>query len=152
MARKKTKETKAIEEIIDKQKDDSLVKETGMQLLDLSVNEQKSNYIFPNFLANLMSKVDQRTQYESSMLSMTFMAVGIIVTAVYMTFYTNFALWYKIFLDLNFLAGLLFMSSYLVTTFAQYQTLMSVLKFQEEVQKLPEFELARENSGKGGPE
>ncbi len=97
--------------------------------------EKKTNkYIFPNFLAKIMAKVDLRTQYEASMMSMSLMMIGIFVSIIYMFFYINsLLLWYKIFLVINGVAGLLFMSSYLVTTFQSYQSYMESVKFQEEM-------------------
>lgn len=91
----------------------------------------KHNYIFPDFIASVMKRVDLRTQYEASMLSMSFMALGLIVTAIYLWIYVSFALWYKIFLVINCLAGLLFMWSFLVTTYQQYINYMDVVDFQK---------------------
>ena len=97
----------------------------------------KHKYVFPDFLAKVMSKVDLRVQYEASMLSMTFMAFGLIITITYLIIYFNFPLWYKIFLGINGLAGIIFMWSFLVTTFQQYQNYMEVAEFQKEI-KIPE--------------
>jgi|TARA_R100000750_G_scaffold3588_1_gene2933 hypothetical protein len=91
------------------------------------------NYVFPNVLANAMAKVDFRTQLEASMLSMTFMMVGLIVTSFYIAIYIDFQTWYKFFLVLNAFAGVIFMSSFLITTFQQYKNYMSTIKFQTEM-------------------
>jgi len=91
-------------------------------------------YIFPNFLAKAMSKVDMRTQYEASMLSLAFILFGIITSAIYFVVILDFATWYKIFLVLNALAGMLFLSSFLVTTYQQYRTYMIALNFQKELE------------------
>ena len=93
----------------------------------------KHKYIFPNWLANRMAKVDMRTQYEASMMSMTLICIGLVVTGIYMGIYTDFATWYKIFLCINVLAGIVFMSSYLTTTYQQYQTYMATMEFQKEL-------------------
>ncbi len=95
-----------------------------------NLEKQTNKYIFPNFLAKAMAKVDLRTQYEASMMSMSLMMVGIFVSVIYMFFFLDILLlWYKIFLVINGIAGLLFMSSYLVTTFQQYQTYMAAMEF-----------------------
>lgn len=105
----------------------------------------KHKYIFPNFLAEFMSKVDMRTQYEASMMSMSMICVGLIVTSIYLMIYTGFALWYKIFLVINALAGLIFLSSFIITTYQQYITYMKVLDFQKEL-KGGIIENAKKNS------
>lgn len=90
-------------------------------------------YIFPEWMANVMSKVDMRTQYEASMMSMALIFLGLIASCVYLPFYTTFATWYKVFLILNLLAGMGFIGSYLVTTFQQYQSYMGTIEFQKEL-------------------
>ena len=90
----------------------------------------KNKYIFPNILANWMSKVDMRTQYEASMLSMFLMLLGLIVTITYFVFFFGFALWYKFVLVLNGIAGFVFMSSFLITTYQQYLSYMETIDFQ----------------------
>ena len=77
-----------------------------------------------------MSKVDLRTQYEASMLSMSLMSIGLIVTIIYFVIYFEFQTWYKVFLVINGLAGVTFMWSFLVTTYQQYRTYMIALNFQ----------------------
>ncbi len=108
--------------------------------------KDKTNYIFPDFLGRIMSKVDLRTQYEASMLSMTFILIGLITTGIYMLIYADFRLWYKIFLIVNIIAGIIFISSYITTTFQQYKTYMEVRNFQEKQNKSDE----NENEMKGG--
>jgi hypothetical protein len=93
----------------------------------------KHKYIFPNFLAEFMSKVDMRTQYEASMMSMTLIMIGLIVSGFYLWIYTSFALWYKIFLVINALAGVVFLSSFVITTYQQYITYMKALEFQKQM-------------------
>ena len=93
-------------------------------------SQQTPKYIFPNLLAKAMAKVDLRTQYEASMLSMTFIMVGLVVSVVYFIIYLDFALWYKIILGINGLAGVIFMSSYLITTYQQYKSYMEIIVFQ----------------------
>ena len=100
--------------------------------MEIQETQDVPKYIFPKWLATAMSKVDLRTQYEASMMSMVFMLVGLIVTIVYFTFFFNFALWYKILLLLNGIAGLVFFGAYIITTYQQYQTYMEAVKVQEQ--------------------
>ena len=78
-----------------------------------------------------MSKVDLRTQFEAGLMSMSLMMIGLIVTGFYIVIYINFPLWYKIFLCINLLAGLVFFWSNLITQFQQYQNYMQVQDFKK---------------------
>jgi len=95
----------------------------------------KHNYIFPDILSKAMAKLPLSVQYEASMMSMSLMVLGLITTTIYLTFYTTFVLWYKIFLIINCLAGIVFMLSFLITTFQQYQNYMEVKEFQEQIKE-----------------
>lgn len=95
-------------------------------------DKEKHKYIFPNFLAKAMSKVDMRTQYEASMLSMTFILIGLIISIAYFVIYFSFPVWYKIVLAINGIAGFIFISSFLITAYQQYKTYMIALNFQKE--------------------
>ena len=94
----------------------------------------ESNYCIPSPLARMMEKVDMRTQYEASLLSMAFILVGLMLSTVYMTFFvTGLQTWYKVTLIINMLAGFVFLSSFLVTTFQQYKSYLKAREFQEEM-------------------
>ena len=94
----------------------------------------KNNYCFPSPLAKMMEKVSIRTQYESSLLSMTFILIGLFISCFYMLFFVKaLALWYKVTLLINLGAGFIFLSSFLVTTFQQYKSYLKAKEFQEEM-------------------
>jgi len=97
--------------------------------------EKNHSYIFGDYLGKAMSKVDIQTQFEASLMSMTLMMIGLVITGFYLVFYTEFALWYKIFLVINLLAGLVFFWSNLITQFQMYQNYMKVKQYNED--KLP---------------
>ena len=80
-----------------------------------------SEYIFPDVIAKFMKKVDMRTQYEYSLLSMTLMMVGLILFTIYAWIYMENTLIFNILLTFNTICGMMFMVSYLVTTFQQYE-------------------------------
>jgi len=94
--------------------------------------KKRYNYFVPDVLGKVMQKVTIQVQLEANLLSMTFMSIGLIVSMFYMFFYFNIALWYKIFLIFNALAGLLFFTSTLVTTYQQYQNVMEIMEFQKQ--------------------
>ena len=91
----------------------------------------KGNYCFPDFLGKAMAKVSQRVQFESSLISIAFILIGIIVMAIVTIFGTDFSLFIKIMTGVNCLAAFLFLSSSLVTTFQQYQAYLSVMGLME---------------------
>jgi len=93
----------------------------------------ESNYCIPSPLAKLMEKVDIRTQYEASMLSMSFILAGLFISAIYMLIYVQLVNWYKVVLIINLIAGFIFLSSFLITTFQQYKSYLRAKEFQEEV-------------------
>ena len=87
----------------------------------------KGNYCFPNFLGKIMAKVGQRVQFESSLLSMSLILVGILIMAAVTIFGTNLSLFIKIMAGVNGIAALIFLSSHLITTFQQYQAYLSIM-------------------------
>lgn len=98
----------------------------------------EANYIFPKFAANVLGKVDQRTQYEASMLSMFFMMIGLILSIIYIAIYLDFKLWFKIVTIINGIFGIVFMLSYLTTTFQQYRSYMEYKSLND---NMPEFKM-----------
>jgi len=112
----------------------------------MTEDKPKNNYLFPNILAEMMKKVSLQVQYEASLMSMTLIMIGLGVSGVYVCFYTAFPLWYKIFLTINVLAGFVFLSSFLVTTFQQYQTYMKAVEFQKQYNSEGGNENAKENN------
>jgi len=86
--------------------------------------KEKYKYCFPNAMAKFMKKVDDRTQMEASLMSMFLLLIGIILFTIYIAAFTDFSWWFRGFTIFNSFCGFLFISSYLVTTFQQYQVLM----------------------------
>jgi len=82
------------------------------------------NYCIPSPMAAFMSKIDDRTQMEASLLSMFLLLIGLLFSGVYFVGFTNFSIIAKITTGFNALCGFIFLFSYLVTTFQQYQALM----------------------------
>ena len=92
---------------------------------------KRPNYIFPDFLGEWMSNISQQVQYEASMLSMTLLMVGLILSGVYAVLYLPVPLWFKITTCINCLFGIVFMWSFIVTTYQQYLAYMDSVKLQE---------------------
>lgn len=91
----------------------------------------KGNYCFPNFLGKVMATVGQRVQFESSLLSIAFILIGIIIMTIVTILGTDFSLFIKIMAGVNGVAAFLFLSSHLITTFQQYQAYLSIMGILE---------------------
>ena len=106
-----------------------------------STRKSKGNYCFPNILAEGMKNVTQRIQYESSLLSILFILIGLIVLGIYTVFFTEYSLFMKIMIGLNTIAGFVFLSSSLITTYQQYINYLEVMNLLE----LPEQDESIDN-------
>ena len=95
----------------------------------------KNKYIFPDFLGRAMAKVSMRAQLESAMLSQALLCIGMILMGVYMALFMPQPLWFRISLLLNIICGFVLMSSYLVTTFQQYQNHMDVMGLDADAER-----------------
>ena len=87
------------------------------------------SYCLPSPLAKFMSKIDDRTQMEASLMSMFLLLIGLITFATYMVVFTDLGWWFKVMTAFNTLCGFIFLFSYLVTTFQQYQALRETQEF-----------------------
>lgn len=110
---------------------------------------KRNKYVFPNSMAKKMAKIDTRTQMEAAMLSMTFMLVGLILTSIYLLFYGNFPIVFKILLIFNMICGFFFMLANLVTQYQSYLAFMEIKEFQESMEKAEKINV---ESMKGGEE
>jgi hypothetical protein len=90
--------------------------------------QEEFSYALPDSMAKVMKKVDMRTQYEASILSMFFMMVGLIAFTIYIIFIAEFGLIFKILTGFNSFFGVIFMLSYLITTYQQYVSYMETSK------------------------
>ena len=90
--------------------------------------KRKNNYIFPNILAAGMKNVSQRVQYEGALLSTSLLVVGILAFGVYLVIFMEVGTFFKILVSLNTVAGVLLMSSSLVTTYQQYVSYLEAIE------------------------
>lgn len=86
----------------------------------------KHNYVFPKTLAQAMAKVDTQVQYEATMLSLVFILIGIITTSIYSVLYMGLTPFMKVMVVINAMAGFIFLSSSLVTSYQQYKNYLEV--------------------------
>ncbi|MCK9370025.1 hypothetical protein M0R04_08990 [Candidatus Dojkabacteria bacterium] len=97
--------------------------------------KQKTNnkYIFPNFLAVAMKNTEMKTQLQSAMLSMALLLIGMILMGIYSIIYLTQGWFFKGLVVFNILAGFMFMSSYLVTTYQQYVSYLDAVEIQQQM-------------------
>ena len=98
--------------------------------------KEKYSYAFPDSIAKAMKNVDQRTQYESGLLSMFFLLIGMIAFSIYFVTFTEFSWWYKAFYLFNSFWGAVFMISMLVTNYQAYVAYMAIT--EELAKSLPQ--------------
>ena len=96
-------------------------------------------YLFPSSMAKFMEKVDQRVQYESTMMSVCTILVGMIILAVYMVFFNDVvSTFMKVMITINTVAGFFFLGSSLVTTYQQYVTYIESMELFSNLEGLEE--------------
>lgn len=99
--------------------------------------KEKYKFVFPNFLAKAMAKVDMRTQMESSMLSQGLLLIGLTIMAVLMIWTSSARSTFStIMIVFNLCAAWLLMSSYLVTTYQQYTNYMEAAGYDPQAEKV----------------
>jgi Zn-dependent protease with chaperone function len=91
-------------------------------------------------MAKMMKKIDMRSQLEASMISMTFIMIGMIIMVIYLIIYAQMGLFYKGLIVFNLLCAFIFISSFLITTYHQYISFMEISgidpdKHKEEIKK-----------------
>lgn len=91
-------------------------------------DKEKHTYCFPNIMAKAMKKIDDRTQMEASLLSMSLLLIGLIMVCVYIVAWGDFSWWFKGMTIFNTLCGFIFLSSYLVTVYQQYVSYMTSME------------------------
>lgn len=104
------------------------------------MKKEKLKFIFPNIMAKMMKNIDMRTQLESSMISMFMIMIGMTLTSIYTTFFLEIAIIYKCLIVFNLFCAFIFISSFLVTTYQQYISYMTIAgidpdKHKEEILK-----------------
>lgn len=93
--------------------------------------QEEYSYALPDSMAKKMKKIDTRTQFEAAILSSFLILIGMVAFTIYLIFFMNFSLTFKILTAFNSLAGMGFMLSNLVTTYQQYVVYMETEKFKE---------------------
>lgn len=91
------------------------------------ITKIEGKYVFPNSVAKFMKGISQRTQYEASMMAMVCILAGLIFMTIYIPFFTDLSTLMKIGTIVNTLAGMLFLGSWLVTTYQQYYAYLIVM-------------------------
>lgn len=90
------------------------------------VRKTGGNYVFPNALASALKNISMRTQYEASMLSIVFILGGILFGTFYGVFFVEASIVVKVMGIVNALAGFVFLTSMLATTYQQYYSYLGI--------------------------
>ncbi len=97
--------------------------------------KEKHRYIFPDFLAKAMSRVDMRAQMEASMLSQFLLIIGLTIMVLFMIISNQTTGFYKFIVIFNLLCGWVLISSYLITTYDQYKSYANAMGFDPAAEK-----------------
>ena len=96
------------------------------------IAQSEDSYVFPDALSSIMKRVDMRTQYEASLLSISFILIGLIAMAIYTVTFMEVSGWAKFMITFNMFWGFIFLSSFLVTNYQQYVSYMQAAKVMKE--------------------
>jgi len=97
------------------------------------IPQSDDSYVFPDVLSNIMKKVDMRTQYEASLLSISFILMGLIAMAIYTVTFMDVGGWAKFMITFNMFWGFIFLTSFLVTNYQQYVAYLQTAKLMDEL-------------------
>ncbi len=86
-------------------------------------DKEKYSYCFPDPMAKFMKNVDDRTQMEASLMSMFLLLIGLVLFTGYIILFSDWNWWMRGMTIFNSVCGFIFLFSYLITTFQQYQAL-----------------------------
>jgi len=81
-----------------------------------------SDYIFPNKLAKVLRSPSQRTTMEATLVGYTGFILTSLATTVYMLFFTELGLFWKVLSGIGEICLFLLLSSQLVSAYIQYYT------------------------------
>lgn len=101
-------------------------------IIKMENKKTKGNYVFPNIMAKMMKGISQRTQFEAELMSLTFILIGLLIMAIFTVFFTNTSVFVKVMVSVNAIAGFVFLSSRLVTSFQQYNQFLTAMGLIEE--------------------
>lgn len=111
--------------------------------------KEEHNYIFGKGIGKFLSSIDQRVQYESTLMSMTLILLGMIWFTVYMDFFTQQTLTFKIMLTFNSVCGMILLGSFLTTQFQAYTNYMAIFDEMKQFQNATgSLEIVQQNTKK----
>lgn len=78
------------------------------------------DYIFPNFIAKALRKPSMKTQMEATMVGLVMMLITSLGTSGYIVFFSSWPVFFKVISVISEIGIVLFMGSFLVTSYMQY--------------------------------
>jgi hypothetical protein len=115
------------------------------------IPQEKYSYAFPDKIAKVMKKVDMRTQLESSLLSMSFIVVGMIAFNIYILFFMKFDWWFKGLTLFNSICGMFFLITSIIGQYQSYVTYMQTMESLKTFGEQGNIQHVNLNEMKGGP-
>lgn len=104
-----------------------------------------SDYIFPNILAKALKRPSQRTTMEATLIGLTGFILCSLGTAIYLMFFTNMSIFFKITTGLGEICLFLLLGSQLATSYLQYYFFKKSMglysKDEELIQKVDEAKM-----------
>lgn len=89
-------------------------------------------YVYPKKIAKFINNISQRVQYEASILSLTFILLGLLFFLFYIPIATDLSLPLKIGTAFNTFFGIILLGSHLATVMQQYITYLQVVNILNE--------------------
>jgi hypothetical protein len=104
-----------------------------VKLKNKSKGLHSDDFIFSSEVAQTIKKVDMGIQYESSIIALFFLMVGLILMIIYTVFFTQYNTIMKVFIAFNSFFALILMSSMLITNYQQF------ISYKESTRMFAEF-------------
>ncbi len=101
----------------------------------MAKEKEKFKFIFPNFVAKGMAKVDMRTQMEAGLISQFLLLTGLTIMVILMLWTTPGSAFYVGMIVFNLSCGWLLISSNLITTYQQYTNYMDSMGYDPQAEK-----------------
>lgn len=111
-------------------------------------NEKESKPLWKNNLGKSLLKFSLKEQFEISLISLLGLILALLITSIYLIFFSDMSMFMKVMLAINGIFGISFLTSFLATTYQQYINFISVTQAMGDVTSM----FINDNDLKGGTE
>jgi hypothetical protein len=109
----------------------------------------KNNPLWKNNLGKSLLKFSVKEQFEISLISLLGLILALLVTSIYLVFFSDMSTFMRVMMIVNGLFGISFLASFMATTYQQYINFISVSQAMNDMTSI--FSVT-ENKMKGGTE